>query len=837
MAPFSSGAAYDSALKKVNQELSADKNRTTKHCNELATKYNLSWVHLVDKDKSVSLSTRPSGLPESTSESSRVVEMKGTRFVEMTEPFEGSSTLSVGFRCPSLLDALFTKQIWPGQLPFGTAATVLLLNTAAILVAYLLFLGLPLQQILQKLSAGQDLPEKFAPLVSSELEAISSSVKSRFASQKDEHEKNISSARADLSGVFAKEVDERIVHRLGKEIVSLKSSAEASELVIRRFMEEYSGVVKAGFAVSSSDDGKMLLLGNGGFNEDQLKTLSGLSTGRFGTLVRKISAAGLLKADELGDKKLETLMSEMGSEQCLVMPIIFNAVPLTQICIFVTTRDQSALQKIERAAKRMNEQLAPTWNLLCNFEEAYRLSRFDYLTGARNRVSLTDMLDSLTKESDKKERIFLIFEGDNFRVMLGSYGPRTIDRLIQELAQELLSALEQSVRYKKASLRIKFADYFYRIGGCRFLLILEDANLKRAVEITESVIQTVAERKDWAHGMPSWSISCAVAAAAESNNAHDVLEEAMITIDFIRSKKSSGVVVVSKDVPPEFMSRAQQRNLSDSMTIFNPVNLITSLTENPKTGILTVTNAAGRVFWANLEKGQIVKARLGKLCGDAAIIEFICEFDDGTHRVQDLSTLDTQSQEDLKSLAGAYLVGPQVKELCDFGAKSKDAAAAARVHLKTPEMIVHPTVDKQNGQLEAVFYKLGKAPHPLHLKASESLWELSNGRLNFDEIVARLQDEYPMALIWAAGDFLLQNKLIKFSRLRVSTHTDGSVEQVAVAAAAAKNNSTAAVPAPSNTGFVGLPRMCSACRMVDPLSQRFCVHCGAEMVAVSSNNE
>jgi len=422
----------------------------------------------------------------------------------------------------------------------------------------------------------------------------------------------------------------------------------------------------------------------------------------------------------------------------------------------------------------------------------------------------------------KNEIVFLVFEGDNFRVMLNSYGPRTIDKLIQEMAQELLSSLEKSVRYKKASSRIPFGKFLYRIGACRFLLILEDSGIKKAVELAESVCQMVAERRDWAHGLPSWSVSCGISTL--SSNPSDSFEDALITLEYLRMRKSTALVLEAKDVPEDFMSRAQSRNRGGAQNM-EPLALLQQMLKAQKTGILTATAPNGRVFWAYLENGKPEKARLGNLCGDLAVVEFVSTFLEVTYRLQDLSALDAQTSEDMRSLGGAYLVRTPFNELLDLSVHFRESCADAKVHLKTPDMIVHPTMDRQSGQIEQLFYKLGKTPHELFFDVMEKFWEQCNGRLNLDEMISKMELDSPSSMLWSAADLLMQNKMIKFSRLRVSSHTDSSSERESGMGPARP----ASKPAASVTGFVAAPRACSACGNADPLSQKFCVNCGAEM--------
>jgi diguanylate cyclase (GGDEF)-like protein len=825
LAPFTGGFAYESAARKVASDFASEPQKTSKRCADIAQCYNAAWIHVTDKNKHVTVSTRPGGIPAESGqegEASRVMELKGSRFVEVSQPLASGESLSVGFRCPGLLSSLISKQIFPGQLPVGTIMTVLALNVVSLLAAYLAFLGIPLWKTLSRLDSGEDPPETFPAHVSSELEAISRGIKKRFADLKGEHEKNMSAARADLSGAFAKEVEERFANRLTREAVDLESSGAVCRLTINSLAEEFHGVVRAGFGVEFDARGRFRLIDSQGFSEEQVKYLGQLGSSRFAILVKKITSAGFLRPDELAEKRLEQICSELGCDQFLVLPIESGGTVRAHVCFFVTGKDQPAMQKLDRTLKKMSEQFAPLWHLISKYEEAFKLSRFDYLTGIRNRLYLEQNLPSFaTPPADAEgETVFLIFEGDNFRHILGSYGPRTIDKLIRELAEELLSAFDKSVRYKKASARIKFHDFVYRLGGCRFLLVLEDSSLKKAVEMAESVIQTVSERTDWAHGMPSWSVSCGIASISQSTPA-DSLEIAMITLDYIRSRKQIGAVMLSKDVPPEYMSRVLSMNSAGSLSVSDPAAILQTLMQSQKSGILTVSAPNGRVFWSFLENGKPTKARLGKLSGDAAVVEFICEFADCTHRVQDLSTLNAQASEEMKTLGGAYVLSMPLSELIDFAVKSKEAAELGRQHLKNLDMIVHPTVDKQAGQVANAFYKAGKSVNKLYLETAGTLWDLCSGRFSFDEITVKLQDELPMALVWSAADFFLQNKLIKFSRLRVSTLSESpSSEQ----AARAGFQPAAAAPKPAGV------RHCVACHRVDPLSQKFCVHCGAEMV-------
>lgn len=382
--------------------------------------------------------------------------------------------------------------------------------------------------------------------------------------------------------------------------------------------------------------------------------------------------------------------------------------------------------------------------------------------------------------------------------------------------------MDHSQRFKKS--KLQFGDVLYRIGGCRFLLCLEGTTIKKLSELAETVAGAVAERKEWPGGLPSWSVSCGIApvVAGTEYTPQDYVEEAMIALEYVRSKRSTNMIVISKDVPEEFMNKALSRNQAGGLAAFDPAALLRDVAQGGKTGILTVESSLGRVFWAYLEGGLPSKARLGSLYGDMAILEFASSFTDGSLRLQDLSTIDKQTAEDMRNLGVAYNIETPLLPLLEIAQTSKETSADAKILLKTPEMIIHPLVDRQTNMIERLYSKTGKPVNQVQIEVTNKVWDLCTGRLSLEELVARLSTECPENMVWSGAGFLMQNKLIKFSRLRVSSHNETAAEKEAVAAKSAANLTT--------TIFVGGPQPCPNCRAVDALSQKFCVHCGADMV-------
>lgn len=828
LSPFFSQFIYESTAAKVATELTNDRKVTQKEAIELSHKYHLNWMRVTDNNKHVLANTRPAGLGDlqvSTAASSRVVDLNGARFIELVQPIEGGS-MAIGFACPSLLDSLFKQQTLPNQLSSGTILLAGTLNIIALAVSYFFFVYKPLSRLNFRIREGQEVPESFPFFVSSEIADNLKVVRDRISNINQEHIRAVSAARSDLSGAFAKEVEDRFINQLEKDLNTIARTNDVAKGLIQNFHDEFSGIVKAGFGLDSDSLPGLRLMDQIGFSEEQAKFLLHLKEdSSFSQYIRKHKKVTTIAIDEIEDADLKQAAKGVSATTCVIAPIELHGQVLAYFVILASSKEAQTIKKIERILLRLVKEVAPLWHLVSRYENAYWLSRHDSLTFVRNRLSLEETLENMKENfaagKIANETYFVIIEGDNFRQLINSFGPRTIDRLIQELSRTIISALEHSQRFKKSKLH--FPDLLHRIGGCRFLLCLEGTTLKKLSEIAETVAAAVAEKKDWAGGLPSWTVSCGVApvTAGSDYTPQDYVEEAMIALEYVRSRRNTNMIVISKDVPEEFMSKALSRNQSGSVAGFDPAGLLQTVAQGGKTGILTVESSQGRVFWAYIEGGIPTKARLGPLYGDMAIIEFASTFTDGSLRLQDLSTIDKQTAEDMRNLGVAYNIEMPLIPMLDIAKASKETASDAKILLKTPEMIIHPLVDRQTNMIERLYSKTGKPISQVQIDVTNKVWDLCTGRLSLDELVARMTDS-PETMVWSGAAFLMQNKLIKFSRLRVSSHQETAAEKEAGVAKATQNVTT--------TIFVSGPQACPNCRAVDALSQKFCVHCGADML-------
>ena len=114
-------------------------------------------------------------------------------------------------------------------------------------------------------------------------------------------------------------------------------------------------------------------------------------------------------------------------------------------------------------------------------ERLNNLAHFDQLTEIPNRYLLLDRINHLIEQSERQESHFalLYIDLDNFKFINDNMGHAFGDRVLQETANRLKSAIRNS-------------DTVARIGGDEFVILLEATHDKADISnIAEMLIETI----------------------------------------------------------------------------------------------------------------------------------------------------------------------------------------------------------------------------------------------------------------------------------------------------------------------------------------------------------
>lgn len=116
-------------------------------------------------------------------------------------------------------------------------------------------------------------------------------------------------------------------------------------------------------------------------------------------------------------------------------------------------------------------------------KELETMVRTDHLTKIRNLRSYRDKIAELLYRHERYGAIFSIamFDIDDFKLINDNYGHKMGDIVLQELTALISNNIRQN-------------DYFFRIGGEEFILLLENTNIDKAKKLTLHILEIIEKK-------------------------------------------------------------------------------------------------------------------------------------------------------------------------------------------------------------------------------------------------------------------------------------------------------------------------------------------------------
>jgi two-component system, sensor histidine kinase LadS len=116
-------------------------------------------------------------------------------------------------------------------------------------------------------------------------------------------------------------------------------------------------------------------------------------------------------------------------------------------------------------------------------KELETMVRTDHLTKIRNLRSYRDKISELLYRHERYGTIFSIamFDIDDFKLINDTYGHKMGDIVLQELTTLISNNIRQN-------------DYFFRVGGEEFILLLENTNIDKAKKLTLYLLEIIEKK-------------------------------------------------------------------------------------------------------------------------------------------------------------------------------------------------------------------------------------------------------------------------------------------------------------------------------------------------------
>ncbi|WP_428746084.1 sensor domain-containing diguanylate cyclase [Sulfurimonas sp.] len=139
------------------------------------------------------------------------------------------------------------------------------------------------------------------------------------------------------------------------------------------------------------------------------------------------------------------------------------------------------INKNEKELKRAVE--TRTKELELAKKELEKMVRTDHLTKIRNLKSYRDKISELLYRYKRYGSVFSIamFDIDDFKLINDKYGHKTGDAVLQELTALISNNIRKN-------------DFFFRVGGEEFILLLENTTLEKAKKLTLHLLDIVEKQ-------------------------------------------------------------------------------------------------------------------------------------------------------------------------------------------------------------------------------------------------------------------------------------------------------------------------------------------------------
>lgn len=400
---------------------------------------------------------------------------------------------------------------------------------------------------------------------------------------------------------------------------------------------------------------------------------------------------------------------------------------------------------------------------ITRIDEEYRSARIDPLTNLPNSRAVYDMLpDMVARASEDSPVVALIIEVDNLEDMNEKYGHTVVDQVVQELT----NTIQSSARVEELN-GSRPTDKYIRYDASQFLLLSEDVGGTQALAVAERIREAVGSKIDWPGGVPCLSVSIGIALCPDdAKDAKDLIAKAEVALMYLKEHDERNSSIRFDQVPRHFRTAKLSGAVSGSLEVFDPATTLQSVARAQRTGILTVTNEAGRIFWSFFDHGKLQKAYLDQFRADIAVVEFLATFSDGAFDFREYDLLDAEALEYIHQLDETYDCKKALDRNLLDGALAQDQLAEAHRLLPNARLFVKPSVEFK--QIVASLPSLKNPPSRSELEAMQAICKYINGRTMLCTIIDKLQHSIPTHLRWHAAALLVRYEAVELSKLALS---------------------------------------------------------------------
>ncbi|MBI4534543.1 MAG: diguanylate cyclase [Candidatus Melainabacteria bacterium] len=769
---------------------------------QVVNKYNLAWYYLTTSDAKIIPSTKAYAPDlQKYGISAREVDWKGSHYYEAVESIGNGQILHIGVYAGQIvlpnLNAGMIAMCVP--VPIGYLVVVLIGMLVLIIAALHACVSRPLSHLaracysllltreayshitggglkvsgavteVQSISKGlRDIRRQYDEAVAARI-----SKEEQLKRERSEHveektiiakqyEEQLAQSEQKLTELHTKEAEEEFINSLGRELDTLKSSKQVYHRVLEKLNDKFPTSIIFGAFFRVAKTVEPSLEAYLGFDERSVQAIKKIDHSSIARDILNTGQYFMIGPQALRDYGYQQLAQANSIRNIVYMPVKFQNRNLGLLAFYFVQEGQTVQERL-RVLRNVVDLTARALYQVVLYEEETEAARTDPMTGLRNKKFFYEIMPQIFERAAAKPNenpiSFIMIDGDHFKSVNDTYGHQVGDRMLQDLAK----VIRQCVRTQDSLERSTGpGDYLIRYGGEEFVVVMEAADAQKAVAVAERIRQAVESKADWPGGIARWTVSLGVATyPVDAKKPDDLMSKADTALYYVKEELGRNHVCHAQQVPKAFKAKKTAAAITGELGVFDAAGLLQSIASSQKTGVLTVTAGAdGKQLWMLFENGKPMQARMGKMAGNAAIVEFIVTFEEGAFNFQERVQAGRETK--LPKLEDTYNVTKSLDRCIMDGALAQDNFNASKTILPSAEVYIRPIAQADfNARWTALSQlKEDDRPSPEEFQNMAEIIKRSDGSVTVGVIFKQLE---PIAVyhLWRAAALLVQHGLVQ----------------------------------------------------------------------------
>jgi len=381
-------------------------------------------------------------------------------------------------------------------------------------------------------------------------------------------------------------------------------------------------------------------------------------------------------------------------------------------------------------------------------EEAEDKEWTDPIAGCGNKNYLNQLFSKLNERvaATQKTYSILYISAELNKAELAKFPIDFHNHWLREIAGIIFSTANVTRRLAPELGKSSFLAYLQNNEFCLVLegedhLIDQSANLLK---------DKIANNTRWFGNAPNLHVTIGSAQASLGSNqkayANEIFLQAKKACRYAQEIYSSNAYCDHSEVPPDWNPK-ETVEMEGSLGVLSSVNLIQSISQAEKTGVLLVVDALGRQFSMKFANGIPFEMQMQELSGKPALIELVTTFKSGNYKFAQKQVLQPGEKPPATGGLDFYLLD------C---ALSEDKMNWAQKLLDNKDLLLR-AVENNDGWLRA-YNDTDITPD--EIEAMKTIYSLCDGTVRISGLNAKTK-VFSTALIWRCVGLLHQYQVIE----------------------------------------------------------------------------